>query len=158
MVDRHRLNWYSNYSVIVYRSAFKWTNYRAVFEAAPACHLSSQEALSTGNNIVHRRVREDFLAAYASLAHSFFYFLSLRFSLHREWVSLYATGSWIRVYAHRMLLRLIEIALRNGSRCLKPGSIEPHRFIVSESLRVFQRRQFRRAIRRSSTTWKRISG
>lgn len=38
------------------------------------------------------------------------------------------------------------------------STIEPRRLIVSESLPVSQRRQFRRAIRRSSTTWKRISG
>lgn len=158
MVDRRRLNWYSNYSVIVYRSAFKWTNYRAVFEAAPTCHLSSQEALSTGNNIVHRRVREDFLhtSLLPILSFTFFLFLFVSFSIVNEWVCMLPVREY--VYAHRMLLRLIEIALRNGSRCLKPGSIEPHRFIVSESLPVFQRRQFRRVIRRWSTTWKRISG
>jgi len=57
-----------------------------VFEAAPACHLSSQEALSTGNNIVHRRVREDFLAVHTPLLliPSFTFFLFLRLSLHRE--------------------------------------------------------------------------
>lgn len=38
------------------------------------------------------------------------------------------------------------------------GSIEPRRLIVSESLPARERRQFRRAIRHSSTTWKRISG